>query len=198
MIEPLLWIVGLGNPGSKYQGTRHNAGALFVSMLADQHNCTLQADKKLLGHSGFIHVDGQKIGLLIPNTFMNLSGQSVVALLQFYKLSPANILVAHDELDLPPGTSRFKQGGGHGGHNGLRDIIEKFSGKKDFHRLRIGIGHPGDRSQVVHFVLHNPSKPEQLLIEDSLDEALSAIPLAIGGNWQKAMFELHSQTKNTQ
>lgn len=192
MIEPLLWIVGLGNPGSKYQGTRHNAGALFVSMLADKYHCTLQADKKLLGHSGFINVDGQKIGLLIPNTFMNLSGQSVIALLQFYKLSPANILVAHDELDLPPGTSRLKQGGGHGGHNGLRDIIAKLSGNKDFHRLRIGIGHPGDRSQVVHFVLNSPSKPEQALIERSLKEALAAIPQAIAGDWQRAMFELHS------
>ena len=192
MIEPLLWIVGLGNPGTKYQGTRHNAGALFVSMLADRYSCTLQADKKLMGHSGFIQVDRQKIGLLIPNTFMNLSGQSVVALLQFYKLSPPNIFVAHDELDLPPGTSRFKQNGGHGGHNGLRDIISKLSGKKDFYRLRIGIGHPGERSQVVHFVLNSPSKPEQALIEQSLGEALAALPQATAGHWQKAMFELHS------
>ena len=141
-------IVGLGNPGTQYEGTRHNAGAFFVRRLATQFGLTLTADRNALGESARGTVAGHDLRLLIPETFMNESGRSVAAMARYYRIEPDSILIAHDELDIPPGQARFKHGGGHGGHNGLRDIIPALGGKQEFHRLRIGIGHPGHASKV--------------------------------------------------
>lgn len=132
------------------------------------------------------------VRLLIPTTFMNRSGQSVAALASFYKLTPEEILIAHDELDIPPGTARFKQGGGHGGHNGLRDIVPALANSKNFHRLRLGIGHPGHSSKVTGYVLGKPSQVDRTRIDASIDEAISALPLLLDGDATKAMTQLHS------
>ena len=185
-------IVGLGNPGSEYRGTRHNAGADFVEELARQCGVTLQPESKFFGLSGRVTLSGHDLRLLIPTTFMNRSGQSVAAIAGFFKIAPESILVAHDELDIPPGTARFKQGGGHGGHNGLRDIIPALGNNKDFHRLRIGIGHPGHASKVTGYVLGAPSQVDRTRIDACIDEAIAALPLALDGDTTKAMTRLHS------
>ena len=185
-------IVGLGNPGNEYRGTRHNAGADFVEELARQCGVTLQPESKFFGLSGRATLSGHDLRLLIPTTFMNRSGQSVAAIAGFFKIAPESILVAHDELDIPPGTARFKQGGGHGGHNGLRDIIPALGNNKDFHRLRIGIGHPGHASKVTGYVLGAPSQVDRTRIDACIDEAIAALPLALDGDTTKAMTRLHS------
>jgi PTH1 family peptidyl-tRNA hydrolase len=185
-------IVGLGNPGNEYRGTRHNAGANFVEELARQCGTTLQPESKFFGLSGRATLSGHDLRLLIPTTFMNRSGQSVAAIAGFFKIAPESILVAHDELDIPPGTARFKQGGGHGGHNGLRDIIPALGNNKDFHRLRIGIGHPGHASKVTGYVLGAPSQVDRTRIDACIDEAIAALPLALDGDTTKAMTRLHS------
>jgi PTH1 family peptidyl-tRNA hydrolase len=185
-------IVGLGNPGCEYEHTRHNAGALFVESLARQQGASLKEDSKFKGLTGRITINGHDTRLLIPTTFMNLSGQAVVALANFYKIAPEAILVAHDELDIDPGSARFKQGGGHGGHNGLRDIINKLGNNKNFHRLRIGIGHPGNANQVTGFVLKKAPQSEQKKIDTIINEALIALPDAMAGDWSKAMNYLHT------
>ncbi len=185
-------IVGLGNPGNEYRGTRHNAGADFVQELARQCGTTLQPESKFFGLSGRATLSGHDLRLLIPTTFMNRSGQSVAAIAGFFKIAPESILVAHDELDIPPGTARFKQGGGHGGHNGLRDIIPALGNNKDFHRLRIGIGHPGHASKVTGYVLGAPSQVDRTRIDACIDEAIAALPLALDGDTTKAMTRLHS------
>lgn len=185
-------IVGLGNPGREYEETRHNAGALFVTELARQNNCTLKAETKFFGLTGRINLDGHDVRLLIPTTFMNRSGQAIAAMAQFYKVAPENILVAHDELDIDPGTARFKQGGGHGGHNGLRDTISRLANNKNFHRLRIGIGHPGSADKVTGFVLNKAPAKEYRQMEDVIDESIRALPYAINGDWPKAMNDLHT------
>ena len=185
-------IVGLGNPGNEYRGTRHNAGADFVEELARQCGITLQPESKFFGLSGRATLSGHDLRLLIPTTFMNRSGQSVAAIAGFFKIAPESILVAHDELDIPPGTARFKQGGGHGGHNGLRDIIPALGNNKDFHRLRIGIGHPGQASKVTGYVLGAPSQVDRTRIDACIDEAIAALPLALDGDTTKAMTRLHS------
>ena len=187
-------IVGLGNPGSEYRGTRHNAGAEFVEELARQNGATLQSESKFFGLTGRCTVAGHDVRLLIPTTFMNVSGQSVAAMAKFFKLEPAALLIAHDELDIAPGTARFKQGGGHGGHNGLRDIVPALGNKKDFHRLRIGIGHPGHASRVSGYVLGKPSTQDRERIDASIDEAIRALPLLLDGDATKAMTQLHSFT----
>ena len=187
-------IVGLGNPGREYEDTRHNAGALFVAELARQHNCTLKQEAKFFGLTGRIQLDGCDIRLLIPITFMNRSGQAAAAMAQFYKVDIENILVAHDELDIAPGTARFKQGGGHGGHNGLRDIIARMSNNKNFHRLRIGIGHPGSAAEVSNYVLRAASQSDRRLIEACIDESIDSLPLLLNGDSAKAMNRLHSFT----
>lgn len=146
-------LVGLANPGAEYARTRHNAGAWVVEELARIHNVSLREEAKYFGQTGRIQTNGQDLRLLIPSTYMNLSGKSVAALAKFFQIKPEEIMVAHDELDLPPGVAKFKKGGGHGGHNGLRDIISKMGNNKDFYRLRIGIGHPGDKNKVAGFVL---------------------------------------------
>lgn len=192
MKSPIQLIVGLGNPGPDYIHTRHNAGADLVAQLAQQHGTNLSENSKFWGLCGRITLAGQDIRLLIPTTFMNRSGQSVAAVAQFYKTPPEAILVVHDELDLSPGVARFKQAGGHGGHNGLRDIIKAMGNQANFARLRLGIGHPGHASQVSAYVLKRAPQEEQEKIQSGIDKALVTLPLAITGEWEKAMKELHT------
>lgn len=192
MTESVQIVVGLGNPGPKYDQTRHNAGAEFVELLAQQLHVSLQAEKRYHGLYAKARLGQQDIHLLIPTTFMNLSGQSVQALANYFKIPVEDILVAHDELDLDPGVARLKQGGGHGGHNGLRDIIAKFGGNKDFKRLRIGIGHPGNAKLVHNFVLGKAPSSERSLMTAALDESLSCLPILCEQGMAKAMNRLHS------
>ena len=192
MATSIQLIVGLGNPGAQYDGTRHNAGADFVRELARIAGATLKSEAKYSGEYGEALIAGHKLRLLIPTTFMNLSGRSVAALAGFYKIEPEQMLIAHDELDLPPGTARFKFDGGHGGHNGLRDIVPALGNRKDFHRLRIGIGHPGSARQVSNYVLSKASPEDREAIAASIDEALRALPLLLDGDATKAMTRLHS------
>mgnify|MGYP001137888504 CR=1 FL=1 len=187
---PLAAIIGLGNPGDKYANTRHNAGYWLLDRLARATSATLKPEKKVLGEVAQVTLAGAQVRLFRPATYMNESGQAVRRLLDFYKLAPADMLVVHDELDLPPGTVRLKSGGGHGGHNGLRDIIAHCSDQ--FLRLRIGIGHPGDRSRVTGFVLNPPGNAELQLIEAALPDAERAIELLLGDGAEKAMHFLHS------
>ncbi|QOR39452.1 aminoacyl-tRNA hydrolase [Billgrantia diversa] len=184
-------IIGLGNPGDNYAATRHNAGAWLVEILARQAGTELRPEKKFLGLYAKVLLDGHELHLLEPTTFMNRSGGAVAALCQFFKIAPDELLVAHDELDIAPGTARYKQGGGHGGHNGLRDIVSAL-GDKGFNRLRIGIGHPGDSRQVTNYVLGRPGKAELEAIGAALDECLATLPLAVSGDWARAMSRLHS------
>ncbi|MGL5947733.1 MAG: aminoacyl-tRNA hydrolase [Aeromonas sp.] len=192
MTQKIKLIVGLGNPGADYAKTRHNAGAWYVEQLARWHNVSLREEAKFFGHTARFSVNGHDVRLLIPNTFMNLSGKAVAALARFYSILPEEILVAHDELDLPPGIGKFKQGGGHGGHNGLKDIISKLANNRDFFRLRLGIGHPGDKAQVANFVLGKAPQSEQGLIDATLDEALRATDMLWAQDMSKAMQRLHS------
>ncbi|GAA5169603.1 MULTISPECIES: aminoacyl-tRNA hydrolase [Halomonadaceae] len=185
-------IIGLGNPGANYAETRHNAGAWLVEALARDSHTPLRMEKKFLGEYAKIHYAGRDLHLLNPTTFMNRSGAAVAALCQFFKLAPDELLVAHDELDIDPGTARYKTGGGHGGHNGLRDTISALGNSNAFHRLRIGIGHPGDAKQVTNYVLGRPGKAERQAIDAALDECLRTLPDALGGDWAKAMNRLHS------
>ena len=185
-------IVGLGNPGQAYEGTRHNAGAFFIAELARRAGVTLSTEAKFFGQMARITLANKDLRLLVPSTFMNESGKSVAAAANFFRIPPDEILIAHDELDIPPGQARFKQGGGHGGHNGLRDIIPALGGKQDFHRLRIGIGHPGHASKVSGYVLAKPSVGDRQAIDQIIDEAVDALPLLLNGDAVKAMTRLHS------
>ena len=187
-------IVGLGNPGTQYEGTRHNAGAFFVRRLATQFGLTLAADRNALGESARGTIAGHDLRLLIPETFMNESGRSVAAMVRYFRIEPNTILIAHDELDIPPGESRFKFDGGHGGHNGLRDIIPALGGHRDFWRLRVGIGHPRSAKKVSGWVLSKASAADQAAIEASTDAAISALPLLLDGEHVKAMTALHSES----
>jgi PTH1 family peptidyl-tRNA hydrolase len=191
-VSTIKLIVGLGNPGHEYQHTRHNAGAMFVEELARQHGASLQPENKFFGLSTRVTIAGNDVRLLIPTTFMNRSGQATAAISNFYKIAIGEILVAHDELDIDAGTARFKLGGGHGGHNGLRDIISKCGNNKDFHRLRIGIGHPGSADKVTGYVLGKAPDAEHKKILATIDEAIRALPDAITGDWAKAMNYLHT------
>ena len=186
-------IVGLGNPGPEYDQTRHNAGALFVERAAASQRANLSVDRKYFGLVGKFNHQGREVRLLIPTTYMNRSGQSVAALANFFKLKPEEILVAHDELDMPPGVAKLKQGGGHGGHNGLRDIIAQLGNQNNFHRLRLGIGHPGHASLVSGYVLGRAPRSEQELLDKSIDFALDVLPEILAGDWTVAMRKLHSQ-----
>lgn len=185
-------IAGLGNPGSEYRGTRHNAGADFVTALARHCGATLQNEARFHGQTARITLGGHDLRLLIPTTFMNRSGQAVAAMAGFFKIAPTEILIAHDELDIPPGCARFKQGGGHGGHNGLRDIVPALGNRQDFQRLRIGIGHPGHASRVTGYVLGAPSAADRERIDASIEQAIAALPLLLEGDTTKAMTRLHS------
>ena len=186
-------IVGLGNPGPQYQDTRHNAGAWFIEAIAEAYQVTLNEDKKFFGHAAKLSLPEGDVYLLIPTTFMNRSGQSVQALASYYKIPVEDILVAHDELDFDAGDIRFKEGGGHGGHNGLRDIISKFGGKNDFLRLRVGIGHPGHKSQVHNYVLTKPSVADRQKIDDAIYDGLRQLNKIVSGDIAGAMNELHTK-----
>lgn len=192
MNTPIKLIVGLGNPGSEYINTRHNAGVDFVTTLAQQYNITLSPDSKFFGAAGRGLIEQRDVRLLLPTTFMNLSGKSVAALAQFYKISPEEILVAHDELDLAPGIARLKIGGGHGGHNGLKDIISRLGNNKNFARLRLGIDHPGNAKLVSNYVLKKAPKAEFEQIEDSIYQACKVMPQVLAGQWNDAMKTLHT------
>ena len=184
-------VVGLGNPGSQYEATRHNVGFWFVDGLAARNAAQFRVESKFHGMLARIHLAGADLRLLKPTTFMNRSGQSIVAASQYFAIQPQNILVVHDELDLPVGTLRLKQGGGHGGHNGLRDTMQALGGR-DFWRLRIGIDHPGDRNQVVSYVLSRASKDDETTILDGLSDAEAVMDDLVRGTFQKAMHRLHS------
>lgn len=188
---PIKLIVGLGNPGKEYAGTRHNAGAWLVELLAQQHHVKLLPEAKVKGQIAKIIFDNQECWLMIPTTFMNHSGQAVQALANFYKIAAEEILIAHDELDFPAGVIRLKQEGGHGGHNGLRDIIAHLQ-TKNFARLRIGIGRPENSDQGIDYVLHAPSKHDEKLIMQAIENVLPMIPDLVAGNFQKVMQSLHS------
>ncbi len=185
-------IVGLGNPGPQYDRTRHNAGADFVAALAKHCGTELKPESKFFGATAKVIIDGMPVWLLIPDTFMNRSGKAIAAMAGFYRIPPAAILVAHDELDLSPGTARFKLGGGHGGHNGLRDTIQALGNNRDFARLRLGIGHPGHASEVVNYVLRRAPADEQQLIDQSIENAIRVIGEAVAGHWNNAMKALHT------
>lgn len=185
-------IVGLANPGNEYAVTRHNAGAWFVDQLAEQYHQSLKNDPKFFGYSSRITIYGHDVRLLVPTTFMNLSGKAVQAMVTFYQIKPEEILVAHDELDLNPGIAKFKFGGSHGGHNGLKDIANKLGNNLNFYRLRIGIGHPGDKNKVVGFVLNKPSKAEQKLIDKAIDESVRCTDVLLSDGIETAMNRLHA------
>jgi len=182
-------IVGLGNPGNEYSKTRHNAGFWWVDEVCAASATKLHHEAKFFGQAG--RVEGQGTWLLKPETWMNASGRAVAALAKFYKIPAQAILVVHDELDLPVGSAKLKKGGGHGGHNGLRDIIAQLE-SQDFWRLRLGIGHPGRREEVVNFVLHAPSLNEMNLIMQSIDDSAKLLPYLIRGEFEQAMLQLHT------
>lgn len=183
-------IVGLRNPGKAYAATRHNAGAWFLEALADKQHVVFQTHKKMLGDVADVVCEPHRYSILLPNTFMNHSGQSVRAFCDFYHIQPHEIVIAHDDLDLLPGRVKLKTGGGHGGHNGLRDIITHL-GSTDFHRLRLGIGHPGDRTQVLDYVLGKPSSADKLQLAEAVARAIDIMPLLLSGAMASAMNQLN-------
>lgn len=183
-------IVGLGNPGAEYQRTRHNAGFWFVDRLAHDAGAAWRRETRHQCELAKARVADQELWLLKPQTFMNRSGAAVQSVAAFHRIPPQQILVVHDEIDLPPGVVRLKQGGGHGGHNGVRDVIACLGA--DFWRLRLGVGHPGSKDQVVDSVLGRASAAEQVLIDASLQGALEVMPLLVRGETQKAMHRLHT------
>nr|WP_218056901.1 aminoacyl-tRNA hydrolase [Gilliamella apicola] len=192
MMTTIKLIVGLANPGNEYAATRHNAGAWFVDLLAERYHQSLKNEAKFFGYTARINIGGHDVRLLVPTTFMNLSGKAVQALATFYQIKPEEILVAHDELDLNPGIAKFKFGGSHGGHNGLKDIASKLGNNLNFYRLRIGIGHPGDKNKVVGYVLNKPSKPEQELIDKAIEESVRSVEILLSDGIESAMNHLHA------
>ena len=185
-------VAGLGNPGPEYTRTRHNAGVWFVEELAQRNNISLRPEKKYSGLYGKGLIGGELVHLLVPTTFMNRSGQAVAPLANFFRINVDNILIAHDELDMIPGSVKIKQGGGHGGHNGLKDIIARMANNKDFFRLRIGIGHPGHRDKVTGHVLGKAPQNEQAQIEQAIDEASRCFELWQVDGLKKAQQRLHA------
>lgn len=188
--------VGLGNPGPDYQATRHNAGFWWLDALARDLKVNLSPDKASHGQVGRATVHGQTVWLLKPQTFMNLSGRSVAALARFYKIAPEEILIAHDELDIAPGQLKLKHGGGHAGHNGLRDIHEQLA-SADYWRLRLGIGHPGVKSEVIHWVLKSPMPDHLQVINDCIARSLQAVPSLVAGDMARATMALHTKAVQT-
>jgi len=191
--NPIELIVGLGNPGPRYQANRHNAGAIFLYELCRQFHGQLRPESKFAGEFGAATIDGTDVKLLFPTTFMNRSGRSVAAVCRFFKIDPKNMLVAYDEIDFDVGVTRFKEGGGHGGHNGIRDIIDALGGNRDFYRLRIGVGHPGHKSMVANYVLTDPSRSEAEVLMTDIRDAIDVMPQAVSGDWEQAMRLLHSR-----
>src|SRR5687768_13165802 len=190
-MEGLRLIVGLGNPGPEHTRTRHNAGFWFVDGLAERLGARFGLESKLFGETAKVDIGGRQVWLLKPATFMNLSGKSVAAALRYWKIEPEQALLAHDELDLPPGVARLKFDGGHGGQNGLRDTM-RLLGHGRFHRLCIGIGHPGHKDRVTPWVLGRASLADDALIERAIADALDVLPLAVQGNFMDAMTRLHT------
>ncbi len=184
-------IAGLGNPDSKYERTLHNAGFWFVDALARKYGGDLRYEKKFDADIGRIKLQDKDVWLVKPQSFMNLSGGPVRGMLDYYRLRPADLLVAHDEIDLPPGTVRLKQGGGHGGHNGIRDVIQHCGA--DFMRLRVGVGHPGEKSKVTNYVLKKGSADVQAAVEQNLDNAVALMPVLMDDGLNAAMKELHTK-----
>ena len=189
--QPVKLVVGLGNPGPEYEATRHNAGFWWVENLADAQRVRLRVQTKFFGRVGRLTDGEHDSWLLLPTTYMNASGRAVQAFASFYKIALDDILVVHDELDLPPGTARLKKGGGVAGHNGLKDISAKLG--PDFWRLRLGIGHPGDRDEVTDYVLHPPRQEEAELISNAVEFSLGVWPLIETGEMEKAMHRLHTK-----
>ncbi|XAH22473.1 aminoacyl-tRNA hydrolase [Xylophilus sp. GW821-FHT01B05] len=183
--------VGLGNPGPDYEATRHNAGFWWIDALAREWKLQLNVEKGYWGLMARTTIDGQPVWLLEPLTFMNASGKSVAALARFFKIAPSEILVAHDELDIVPGQVKLKLGGSHAGHNGLRDIHAQL-GSADYWRLRLGIGHPGVKSEVIHWVLKKPSPDHRIAIEQCIDRSLKAVPAMLAGDMEKATMLVHT------
>lgn len=196
MSENIKLVIGLANPGAEYAQTRHNAGAWYLDLLTRKYNLNWQNEAKFFGMTARAQIQGQDIRFLIPTTFMNLSGKAVSAVANFYRISLEEILVAHDELDILPGISKFKVGGGHGGHNGLKDIISKMNNNPNFLRLRVGIGHPGDKNKVSGFVLSKPPSTELALIERSLSYAADATDILFKQGIKDAMNYLHALKAN--
>jgi peptidyl-tRNA hydrolase, PTH1 family len=188
---PLRIIVGLGNPGPEHQVTRHNVGFWFVDLLARRHGGEFRDYRKYSGETARVAIDGQELILLKPTTYMNRSGLSVRQISDFYKIAPDEILVAHDELDLPVGSVRLKNGGGHGGHNGLRDTIAHIG--ENFWRLRLGIGHPGNKAEVIDYVLTRAPRVEEDLILEAVNTAADSVPLILEQGAERAMTKLHSR-----
>lgn len=190
---PLKLIVGLGNPGDEYARTRHNAGFWFVDELAARHGGTLRADRRHRGDIARVQIGTEDVILLKPMQYMNRSGGPVGSVVEFYKFDAGTVLVAHDDLDLPVGTVRLKEGGGHGGHNGLRDLIPRIG--EGFWRLRIGIGHPGDKAEVVDYVLTRAPAAEDEAIRAAVAAAADVVPQLITDGPQKAMHRLHTKAE---
>jgi PTH1 family peptidyl-tRNA hydrolase len=186
---PLRLIAGLGNPGRKHSRDRHNAGFWFAERLAARERAAFRAEPRFHAHAARLPGD---LWLVMPQTYMNLSGNAVGALARFYRIQPEEVLVAHDELDFPPGTVRLKLGGGVAGHNGLQDVAAQL-GSRDFWRLRIGIGHPGDKNLVAGYVLSAPSPDDRALIDDAIARALEVSPLILAGDLQAATMKLHTR-----
>lgn len=184
-------IVGLGNPGAEYAATRHNVGFWFVDALVAEQGERFGMESRLLGETARIRFAGEDVRLLRPATFMNRSGQSVAAALRYWKIEPAQCLVVHDDLDLATGTARLKFDGGHGGQNGLRDIVAHL-GHGAFHRLRLGIGHPGHKDRVTGWVLGRPGKDDEAAMRGAINDALAVLPLAVAGDVNEAMKRLHT------
>ena len=187
-------VVGLGNPGPEYAATRHNVGFWLLDQLAAS-GADLRVESKFQAEVGTLKFGGRRVALLKPTTYMNLSGQAVGAYARYYKIQPAAILVVHDELDLAPGTVRLKRGGGHGGHNGLRDITAQLG--TEFLRLRLGIGHPGSADKVVEYVLGNPPTDDRLAIEDAISRGLAVMPEIVSGQTDKIMNQLNRRAGDT-
>jgi PTH1 family peptidyl-tRNA hydrolase len=183
--------VGLGNPGPEYEFTRHNAGFWWIDALAQQLKVSLAMDRNYKAMTTRVTLDGQAVWLLKPLTYMNLSGTSVAALARFFKVEPGEILVIHDDMDIVPGEAKLKNGGGHAGHNGLRDIHARL-GSADYWRLRLGVGHPGTRAEVLDWVLRKPSPDHRIAIEQAIDRSLKALPHFLGGAMDKATMQIHT------
>ena len=183
--------VGLGNPGPEYEATRHNAGFWWIDALSRELKASLGLDKNYHGQVARTMIGGQTVWLLKPLTFMNLSGKSVAALARFFKIAPEEILVAHDELDIVPGQVKLKFGGSHAGHNGLRDIHAQL-GTADYWRLRIGVGHPGVKAEVINWVLKKPSQEDRMAMENCINRCLKAVPELLQGEMEKAMMKIHT------
>ena len=191
MPKPIRIIAGLGNPEDRYKRTLHNAGFWFVDALARKYGGSFRYEKRFDAESCRVKLHGEDVWLVKPQSYMNNSGQPIRGLLDYYRLSVAELLVAHDEIDLPPGTVRLKEGGGHGGHNGLRDILRHCGA--DFLRLRLGVGHPGDKDQVTNYVLKRASSDVEAAIEGNIDDAMVVMPELVDGDINAAMKKLHTK-----